>query len=227
MDRKEIVKTLSKHFDIKSKYLGAPSFAYKVGEFTVDREGRIISKAGEEVELEIILNSVAETTDDIANIEISFPLEGHDGQSLKNLLNVIYSRQPLIKKAFDLGENIVEEELINKLNEADVKTLEDFLEFPNKENLKGMSFDDEKITFNFVKDEVKASMEFLSLLINKAKELKYASAKVVNTDNEKYAFRTWLMRLGMIGDEYKTTRKILLQPLSGNGAFRKPSENHD
>jgi hypothetical protein len=58
-------------------------------------------------------------------------------------------------------------------------------------------------------------------------QLKYASAKPINTDNEKYAFRTWLIRLGMTGNEYKSTRKLLLQNLSGNGAFRKPGEGYE
>ncbi|MCQ4922207.1 virulence-related protein [Tissierella carlieri] len=228
MDRKEIVKTLSEHLGIKSKYLGAPSFAYKVGDFTVDREGKILNMAGDKVELEDILNIEEESTENkVTAIGTSFPLEGYDGRSLKNLLNMIYSRQPLIKKTFNLEENIVEKDLINKINEADIETIEDFLEFPNTENLKGISFDDEKITFNFIKDEVKVSMDFLSLLIKKSKELKFASAKPINTDNEKYAFRTWLIRLGMIGDEYKATRKVLLQNLSGNGAFRKLGENHE
>jgi hypothetical protein len=40
------------------------------------------------------------------------------------------------------------------------------------------------------------------------------------SDNARYTFRTWLLRLGMIGDEYKVTRRILLANLEGNIAFR-------
>ncbi|MEY8304856.1 hypothetical protein [Anaerosalibacter bizertensis] len=47
------------------------------------------------------------------------------------------------------------------------------------------------------------------------------------TDNEKYTFRTWLTRLGMIGDEYREIRKELLQNLSGNSAFRYPVKEED
>ena len=39
-------------------------------------------------------------------------------------------------------------------------------------------------------------------------------------DNEKYAFRCFLLRLGFIGNEYKTQRKILLRNLTGSSAFR-------
>ena len=59
MDRKEIVKKLSEHFGVKSKYLGAPSFAYQVETedeiYTIDREGKIIKSSGEKVQFESLL----------------------------------------------------------------------------------------------------------------------------------------------------------------------------
>ena len=45
-----------------------------------------------------------------------------------------------------------------------------------------------------------------------------------NEENEKYTLRIWLIRLGMNGDEYKTTRKILMEKLSGHSAFRTEAE---
>lgn len=114
MDRKELIRILGEHLGIKPKYLGVPSFAYEVGDFTVTREGKILNKAGDEVELEEILNPAERNTiDEVTSIEISLPLEGHDGRTIKNLLNMIYSRQTLLKKVFDLEENIVEADLIN------------------------------------------------------------------------------------------------------------------
>lgn len=224
MDRKELVKVLGKHLDIKPKYLGIPSFAYQIGDFTVDREGKIKDKEGDEVELAEILNPNEATT-----IEIAFPLEGHNGVTLRNLVNMFYSRQDLIKKALGIEENIVEEDFINALNNSDIETIDNLikiLEDVGRESCRGIDFEEDKLIFNFVKELV-ASTEFLSLLNKKSKELKYASAKPINTDNEKYTFRTWLMRLGMIGDEYKATRKVLLQNLTGNTAFRKSGENHE
>jgi hypothetical protein len=43
------------------------------------------------------------------------------------------------------------------------------------------------------------------------------------TENEKYAFRCFLLRLGFIGDDYKKSRKILLKNLSGSSAFKSGS----
>ena len=40
------------------------------------------------------------------------------------------------------------------------------------------------------------------------------------TDNPKYAMRTWLLRLGFIGDEFKTAREMLTRNLEGDAAFR-------
>ena len=219
MDRKEKVKILGKHLGIKPKYLGVPSFAYEVGDFTITREGTIIDKAGDEMKLDEILNSSEETTEtDFDSIEISFPMEGHDERTIKNLLNMIYSKQSLIKKVFDCSENIVEKELIDEI--STLESLSEILTTINKENCKGIDFNDEKLTFNFINGDIQTSSEFLSLLIKKAKELQYTSSKPIETDNDKYTFRTWLIRLGMIGPEYKAHRKTLLSSLTGSSAFR-------
>nr|DAF07688.1 MAG TPA: Putative amidoligase enzyme [Bacteriophage sp.] len=219
MDRKEKVKILGKHLGIKPKYLGVPSFAYEVGDFTITREGTIIDKAGDEMKLDEILNSSEETTEtEFDSIEISFPMEGHDERTIKNLLNMIYSKQSLIKKVFDCSENIVEKELIDEI--STLESLSEILTTINKENCKGIDFNDEKLTFNFINGDIQTSSEFLSLLIKKAKELQYTSSKPIETDNDKYTFRTWLIRLGMIGPEYKAHRKTLLSSLTGSSAFR-------
>ena len=44
------------------------------------------------------------------------------------------------------------------------------------------------------------------------------------SDNEKYTFRTWLLRLGLIGDEFKTARLHLLEKLDGNIAWKDPAQ---
>lgn len=56
-----------------------------------------------------------------------------------------------------------------------------------------------------------------------AHEVKYASPKPQQTENEKYAFRCWMLRLGFIGDEFATARKILLENMDGDSAWRKAS----
>lgn len=53
---------------------------------------------------------------------------------------------------------------------------------------------------------------------------KSTQLKPTQSDNEKYTFRTWLLRLGMIGEEFATARKFLLRNLEGNGAWRRPEQ---
>ena len=68
-------------------------------------------------------------------------------------------------------------------------------------------------------DEIRAYTELVTKLCEMANRQKRTGA-VKGTDNEKYTFRCFLLRLGMIGTEYKTTRRILLRNLTGNSAFR-------
>lgn len=233
MDRKEIVKALGEYFGVKPKYLGVPSFAYEIGDFTIDREGRILYESGDEVELEDILNPTEEikerleeeATEEemfIEEVNILISLEGHNLNTLKNLVNMIFSKQDLINKVFELDEDLISEREITKLNASE--TLEDFTENLKTEYIK---IKGDNISFTLETDIARSASLFFGLLNEKAKELKYASSKQIITDNAKYAFRTWIMRLGMIGTDYKEARKELLQNLNGNSAFRRPGENHD
>lgn len=241
MTRKELVHKLADHLGVTPVYLAAPSFAYQVGDYIVDRQGNILDSQGQVMELdallaggkeEPVLETITETetveTEPI-NLEIGLPLEGYQGQSLRNLLNIIYSKQPLIKKALDLDTDLVSKEVINALDQQPMTTLEHFQKALADKNCPGIdfNFDKETITFKLGQggddpEKVEAAAQLLGLVnLNARRSKQNISAKVKVTDNEKYTFRTWLLRLGMIGDEYKTARKVLLKNLSGNSAFRK------
>lgn len=242
MDRKEIVRLLGEYFKVKPQYMGVPSFAYEIetsaGLITVDREGKIKNPEGKEVELEELLNDTKEEEQETTAFEISVPIEGHTGTTLRNLVNMIYSKQALIQKAIGFGENIIGDEFSIGINKGEIETLEEFktaLDDIGEKSCPGIIFDfcSSVIRFKFLQGEIetekfKAYSKFIELINENSKTLKYTSARVKGTDNEKYTFRTWLLRLGMIGAEYKTTRKILLEKLSGNGAFRygKPEKKN-
>lgn len=72
--------------------------------------------------------------------------------------------------------------------------------------------------------ELKAAIQFVLAITAQALSQKSAQMKKTQSDNEKYTFRTWLLRLGMIGEEFATARKFLLKNLEGNGAWRKPEQ---
>lgn len=68
--------------------------------------------------------------------------------------------------------------------------------------------------------QLKSYIQLCMALSQMAKEVKTASPKPQQTENPKYAMRTWLLRLGFIGDEFKTAREILTKRLAGDTAFR-------
>lgn len=69
--------------------------------------------------------------------------------------------------------------------------------------------------------EMKAYIQLCLAMSELAKEVAYASPKPQQTDNEKYAFRCWMLRLGFIGEEFETAREILLRNMDGNAAWRQ------
>ena len=113
--------------------------------------------------------------------------------ALENLQKIIANKQTLFQRAFRMDSTEVE-------------------------------ITDEKINFTWFLytvdgDEITAYTQFISRLCDMARDAKRVSSKPTETDNDKYAFRCFLLRLGFIGKEYKTARKILLRNLTGNSAF--------
>ena len=88
-----------------------------------------------------------------------------------------------------------------------------------------IEFQDDRVTFPWFEelpdsDAVQAYTHFLSALCEMSKNAKRVTVTVKAVENEKYAFRCFLLRLGFIGAEYKTERKILLKNLTGSSAFK-------
>lgn len=244
MDRKEMIRLLEAHSGAKVKYMGAPSFDYQI---TVRGETYRIAKDcvmrdgdGNEIDFETLLqltvegmpedNFSTEEAETDTLIEIAVPMEGHTGQTLRNIVNMVYSKQEHLKKAFGIDTDIVSMEFVDAINTERIKTLEQFKDFSERigtGKCPGISFDfDEKtIVFKFrirseESEKVEAGTKLVSLLCKSAKEQKHASFKPSADDNMKFTMRVWLIRLGFVGDEYKEARKTMLKPLEGNGAFR-------
>jgi len=166
-------------------------------------------------------------------IEVTLPLEGHTGNTLRNLVNMLYSKQQLIMMAFETNEPLMDDTFPEDLGEKETVTIEEFkkaLDELSLERIPGLACDIEKETFtiklatqNLDSERIAAFQDLAAFINQNAKKQKRATFKRAQDDNPKYAFRTWLIRLGMNGPEYKTTRKALLQNLEGSGAFRKVS----
>jgi len=243
LERKEFVKALGEHFGVKPKYMGVPSCSYQIEAaeetYTIDRAGKITTSEGNEVELESLINGRVEVATDpteteTTTFEVAVPMEGHTGITLRNLVNMVYSKQALIKKSLGITANIVEDNFSIAMNKAKMENLEDFktaIDDIGVSSCPGLGFDfiDNTITFKFLEGEVspekiKAYTQLVALLNQNAMALKHASAKSKDTDNDKFTFRVWLVKIGMVGDEYKIARKVLLERLKGNSAFRSGSK---
>ena len=222
--RKKLVEIVGKALGKQPVYCGAPTFSYRVGEVEITPDGSICSEDAAEVErvrtalLEAgfvaeedeteMLTAEVETaamTDDEDKLTISLPRSFLTETALKNLDALLASKGKLIQKAFNI------EKAAYTLTDETIK----FAWFHGK----------------IAEDTVRAYTDFISKLCEMAQKQKRAVAKEKAVENEKYAFRCFLLRLGMIGDDYKTSRRILLQNLTGSSAFkcghRKEAASHE
>ena len=213
-DRKRLVAAIAEHTGEKAEYLGAPGFAYQVGGYTISVDGivtiednstaaaliRFLREKGFQAE-DPLADCIAEDTveeqaepTEIDGVCISMPRSLFTDANLENLKGIIAAKGSLIKKA--LGTDDLPLEI------TDTKV--SFPWFPGIPT----------------PDEMKAYDTFICKLCEMARNQKRVVAKEKETDNDKYAFRCFLLRLGFIGAEYKVERKILLRNLTGSSAFR-------
>ena len=188
-------------------YEWVPSCAYDIAGYRLDKEGVLhIPEGVEEETVEDLILQLRECgfQDDAEVIEevpvqqekltIAIPKDSLTDTTLENLQKIIANKQTLFQRAFRMDSTEIE-------------------------------ITDEKINFTWFPytadgDELAAYTQFISRLCDMARDAKRVSSKPTETDNDKYAFRCFLLRLGFIGKEYKTARKILLRNLTGNSAFR-------
>lgn len=236
--RKEMVEVVSGIVGMKAVYMRMPTCAYAFSNFTVSKEGTLawderssaelvekvlagLGQAGftaepeETEEAQEEPQETAETGDSAeasdapepAELEeseepqeagigltVSLPRESFTDAVLENLHKLVDAKAALIKKALAVESLPVEA-------------------------------DEEKVSFPWFADGqdgdvAKAYTHFITALCDMARKQKRVTAKERPADNEKYAFRCFLLRLGFIGEEYKGERKVLLKNLSGNGSFK-------
>ena len=216
--RKAMVNAIEKELGVKAKYLGVPSCSYKVGNYIVGKNGELEFAEGEsQEETSKVIDacvlatgvSPAEWEDNTEEIEeepqcedvgltVAIPIEK---VKVDNLTALIDSKAGLIKKALDITE-------------LSIKADENKVSFP--------WFSDELDT-----DSIQTYTRFIEALCEMSVNQKRIQAKEKKVDNEKYAFRCFLLRLGFIGTEYKADRKLLLKNLDGSAAFKNGVKGGD
>ena len=222
----ELAHALGEILGVKPKYLRAPSFAHKIGDFTVDRDGGLsFGAAGpSEAEARGLLNQLAERGFSFMELEgaggeseepasaakepedpadpegeamelsVQVPLAGFDETALRNLEKLVAGHATLLKKA------------------------------TGAESLPIKRDGDESLVFPWFSPASAADIAPCTQLVFAMCEMAKKQKRVLVTDkpyeNEKYAFRRFLLRLGFIGPEYAPARKCLLAKFQGNAAFK-------
>jgi len=183
-----------------------------------------------------------------AGIHIHVDAKPHNPNTLKNLVNLMASKEELLYKSLDIDYarlrycKKVNEELIEKINKKKPKTLEALADIwyegygqeSRERHYHNSRYHGLNLHSTFTKGtvefrlfngtlhagKIKAYIQFCLALSHQALTQKSASAKRTTTDNEKYTFRCWMLRLGLIGKEFETCRLHFLRNLSGNSAWR-------
>ena len=176
----------------------------------------------------------------------------HDARTLRNIANIMASKEDLLYKALEVedwrAENYCQKadlSFLDQVNHRRPKTMDEIenLWYKGRPSRAFQHYDDSRyhalnlhsvfnkgtIEFRMFNStlhagKVKAYIQLCLAISHQALIQKGASRQKTQTQNDKYTFRTWLLRLGMIGDEFKTARLHLLKHLDGNIAWRDPAQ---
>lgn len=215
-ERKQLVAAIAEYTNEKPKYLGAPSFAYQVAGFTISVDGKVtiednntavslirfLREKGFQAEDPLAESTAEEGTEEFSATEFSgicfsMPRSIFTEQDIANLHSIVEAKGTLIRKALEVDA-------------LPIEVTEQKVSFPW---LSGERSQEEIVAFE----------QFVCKLCEMARNQKRVTAKERETTNEKYAFRCFLLRLGFIGDEYKSARKVLLRNMTGSSAFKAVS----
>ena len=206
-ERKELVKVISRITGIKAEYQFMPTTSYVIGDFTVTAEGALVYD--DKIDAGELLNELAEagfegTADKSDGKEFKVPEPNiltiempADRVNIGNLQKLLDAKGVLIRKALGIDSLAFEIQ-------------EDRVSFP--------------WFIDPAPDHALAYTQFIAAICKMSTEQKRVTAKVREVNNEKYAFRCFLLRLGFIGEEFKKSRKILLSNLDGSSAFKTVKE---
>lgn len=231
-DRKPLVKAVSEFTGTDAVYLRTPTYAYQIGDFTITRDGNLeFDDSADSGEIEKLTRFLAEKgfaaeaqkaaeiepgedagTDtaepetepqgESVGLTVAMPREYFKEDALGNLEKLLEAKGGLIKKA--LG-----------IEALPIHTDEEKVSFPWFE----IKSEDS--------DTAGACTHLIYSLCEMARNQKRITAKEKEVENEKYAFRCFLLRLGFIGADYKAERKVLLKNFSGSSAFKNGGAGHE
>ena len=227
-ERKKLVKAVGAYKQVTPEYLGVPSFAFRIDEMIIDKDGILIIEGGMEPEkLQEFLKyleekgfhtTVAATEDTPTEpaAQAEYEMEPEDTPTEEpTLLTIEVPR-----------DGFTEESIINlqKIIDSKASLLRKAL---GTDDL-SVQISEDRIAFSWFHIEDPASTSayahLVSALCQMAQKAKRVTAKEKPVESEKYAMRIWLQRLGFGGSEFKEERALLLKNLSGTSAFKNQAE---
>ena len=243
-ERREMVQAISERLGSPAVYLRTPTYAYRIGGLTVERDGSIISDDDAllealrpmliergwltDAEASVTKTEPTEQDSEITQMELSFPVEDCTVPQLKNLLHTLYSNQHVLRRMTQSDALYIDRQLVERLDEA--QTLDDWearlADGRATETLKGCRIQDGKFTFEATFDDRDPTLwqvygTLLGAMLRHAKAAKRVFLKAdADPENEKYRANSLLTRLGFGGPEHKELRRVLMGHLSGYAAFR-------
>lgn len=197
--RKQLAQAIADHLGVDVTYLGAPSFAYQIGNATLDRDWCLHLPA--DFDADAVLEAAkhagfnAAVADDIG-LTVTMPANGWSEATRANLQGLLEAKGALIARAFDIPATPVE---FGK----------DTVSFPWFTTMPPQQLRE-------------AVIELIAALCRRAKTITRASSKPHKHGNDEYSMRCFLLALGFIGPEYKQLRRVLLENLEGDAAWRTP-----
>ena len=194
--RKVLVAVIAKIIEEHPIYRKRPACNYDIGDITITKDGSIIYPNGSDI---LTAESIeAGEQNEATGLTIRLPKNGFTDRAIDNLRKMVDAKAALMRKA--LG-----------VDRLDIEFIEDTVPFHWWNTLPGP-------------EGVQAYTKVLAALCGMAKDAERVLAKETEVESEKYAFSCFLLRLGFIGTDSKTERKILLRNLSGHSAFRSKAE---
>ena len=245
-ERREMVQAISERLGSPAVYLRTPTYAYRIGGLTVERDGSIISDDDAllealrpmliergwltDAEASVTKTEPTEQDSEITQMELSFPVEDWTVPQLKNFLHTLYSNQHILRRMMQSDALYIDRQLVERLSEVPMEAISDFeallADGLATGLLKGCRIQDGRFTLETVQDDrdparwqVYATL--LSAILEHAKAAKRVFLRAdADPVNEKYRANSFLMRLGFGGPEHKPLRRVLLGHLNGYAAFR-------
>jgi hypothetical protein len=163
-------------------------------------------------------------------LTITVPAEGMTGGQARNLIHMLHGYQQLLNRITRHNAFAVSEAVMPRLAEGSPADAEGFTaltrDFRASGDLAGVDFKDRQISLTFPLDtspeKNRAYADLAAAMVKAARTAKRIDPRARRSENEKYELRSWLVRLGLGGPDFRATRAALLKGLNGHAAF--PSE---